>query len=71
MSDLVTQPSAAPTRKVAAQAVAGALVALVASVLNRHGVVVTADEVGYAVVIVGAIAGYLVRERDSPAAEGT
>lgn len=68
---LVDQPSAKPTRKVAAQAIVGALVALVASILNRNGVTVTADEVGYAIVILGGLAGYFVRERDAPAVGGT
>lgn len=71
MPDLVTQPDLRPTRKVTAQTIAGALVALVASVLNRNGITVTADEVGYAVVIAGALAGYLVRERNSPSVRGT
>ena len=69
---LVSQPSAAPTRKVGSAALAGALVTFLVSVLNRTVEAgFTVEEAGALVVIASFLVSYIVRERDHPDAIGT
>ena len=60
---LTTQPSRAPTRKVGAAAIAGAVVTLVAAALAQAGIQLSGDVAAALTTLVGLGVGWLVRER--------
>ena len=67
MNDLVTQPSAAPTRKVASQTLGAAAATLaVLAAQTWGGVEIPPGFEGALAVILGFLCGYVTRERDTP-----
>lgn len=69
---LVSQPSAAPTRKVAAGTLGAALATVaVLAAQTWGGVEIPPGFEGSLAVILGFVASYFVRERDSPLSTGT
>lgn len=71
-SDLVTQPGSAPTRKVAASTLGAAVATLaVLAAQTWAGVEIPPGFEGALAVVLGFLAGYVVRERDAPGQPGT
>ena len=67
MPRLVDQPDAAPTRKVSAAALGGALATVVVWALQAFGGVEVPPGVeGAVAVIIATLAGYVIREEDHP-----
>lgn len=67
MSRLVSQPTAAPTRKVTATALGGAFATLTAWALQTYGGVDVPPGIEAALAVVFAVLmGYIVREEDTP-----
>lgn len=67
MPDLISQPTASPSRKVAYGALGGAIGTIVIAVINRYllpeGEMLSAEVAGAVVVLTGTAVGYFMRER--------
>lgn len=62
-TQLITQPTGTPTRKVGAAGIAGAIVTLIVAGAQALGVEIGPDLAGALVVAISTAAGYLIRER--------
>lgn len=72
MPRLVTQPTDAPTRKVTASAVGAAIATLIVwGISAATGADIPPGAEGSLAVLLGFLAGYFVREADTPGNPGT